>query len=170
MKRSSLYRDERGELELPMKLIISAIVLAIILPAVFGALYVYQKNQMELDMEMQVDAIVDKIHMAHRRGNNSSVTLEVDLPGKLMSGWSYVKLGDNIEPIGPDNPGGEFSKRIRYKVKGQSVSTENVDCLLTNDARNGPLVLEERAHFKLKFTHLDINKVSFVSVRDITYS
>lgn len=157
-------------MELPMKLIIVSVILAIVLPAAFGGLYLYQRRQMELNVELKVDAIVDKIKDVRGMGNNSVSTLEIELPGKLMTSWKYVKIGDNIKPIGLDNPGDEFATRIRYEAREGHMEMVDAGCLVTDKEHDGPLVLENRNYFKLKFTKLIMNGVSFVSVEDVTYS
>ena len=152
-----------------MKLIIISIIMGITIPTVFAGLNYYQEKQMKLDLEMEVDRIISKINSVSRMHEGSKRTMEISLPSRFMAKWKYIKIGDSL-PIDTNSSGGEFSKRIRYKVEGSSMKTKDVGKLVTNKDSNGPLVLEDREHFRLELSRLKVNNVVFVRIEDITYS
>ena len=166
MDISTLRKNKHAVLELPMKLIIIATIMAIIIPAVFAGLNYYQERQIEMDTEMEIDRLVDKIQSVYNLGNTSTDTIEVSFHGGFMASFEYVKIGNNILPLNEDNKGDEFSKYVRYKIDGKSMKMKNVGNLVTNKTYDGPLILRG-GDYKLRLVKNNIHGEHFVTVEII---
>ena len=153
-------------MELPMKLIIIAIMMAITIPGVFGALNEYQEYQMKLDIDMEMDKLVSKINKVNAGGRTSTETVTLSFRSRFMASIEYIRIGDNILPHDKNNTGDAYARLIRYKVQGESMQFIELPCLATNKDFNGPLPLTD-GNYKIRLTHLIINSESFVSLEII---
>ncbi len=164
--RRILYQDKDGSIELPMKLFIIAILMAVTIPGVFAGLNEYQEYQMKLDIEMEMDKLVSKINSVNGAGNTSSDTVTVSFRNRFMASIEFINIGDNILPLNKDNTGDTNAELVWYQVKGESKQFIKLDCLATNKEFNGPLPLGE-GDYKIRLTHLIINSESFVTLEVI---
>jgi len=154
-------------MELPMKLVIIAIMMAITIPGVLAGLNEYQEYQMKLDIEMELDKLVSKINTVHTGSDTTTDTVTVSFNNRFMASIDYINIGDNILPLDKNNSGDAYAELIRYRVHGESMKFIELGCLATNKDFNGPLSLTD-GNYKLKLTQRVINFESFVTL-EIVY-
>lgn len=153
-------------MELPMKLVIISIMMAITIPGVFAGLNEYQEYQMILDIEMELDKLVSKINTVHAGSDTTTDIVTVSFSSRFMASIDYIDIGDNILPLDMNNTGDSYAGLIWYRVQGEQRRFIELDCLATNKDYNGPLALSE-GEYKLKLTHRIINFESFVTLEII---
>lgn len=107
---SQLPRDTRAVEGLPLKLIVTAIVLAITIPLMFGALKTYDKSKVELELNSEIDGFISAVQLIYSSGPGNSAILEFRAARGSFTGLDYVKFGDQ--------PGGNYSSVIQYKING----------------------------------------------------
>lgn len=163
MHRGFFTGDERGVLELPMKMMIIAIVLAIVLAALGLSFYYYRKNRTELDLNSELTKLANDIELVHQSGDNTTRKTEMNIEIGSAVSLSYIKIGDNILPLNANNTGDAHSKWIRYKIKGETEKKIEVGVLVTNNKMDGPFTLGE-GHTELRLIHRIVNSESFVIV------
>lgn len=150
-------------MDLPMKIIIVVIIMAITIPIAISGLNYYRDNQVKTDIREELHRLVSKINEIHRAGNTSTSTIEVTFRGNFFIEINYIKIGDNILPLNRENKGDDYAKWIRYKLDGERTRKIEVGELVTNQDHDGPLVLYDGRH-ELSLTHLIINDESFVAI------
>jgi len=153
-------------MELPSKLVIVTIIMAITIPVVFAGLNEYQEYQMKLDIEMELEKVVSKINTVHSGSHTTTDTVQISFSSRFMASVDFIEIGDNILPHDKNNTGDVYSKLIRFRIKGESTQFLELDCLATNKEFNGPLLLGV-GDYKLKLTHLLMNSESFVTLEII---
>jgi hypothetical protein len=105
----SLGYDNRAVMELPHKLMITAIIMAVVLPVVLESVEVFDKARSERELEAQCAYLADTASALYRQGEGSSINIELKLPDKT------VLLSAGAAPGGGSRPD---SITIRYKVAG----------------------------------------------------
>ncbi len=101
--------EDTGSVEgLPLQLIITAIVLAITVPMMFGALRTYDITRTATEMDKLVEDIASRAQLVFVSGPGNSILLEISVPTPSFGNIEYLRLGDN--------PGGNFSSTIRYRM------------------------------------------------------
>jgi len=163
MRKNLSFHSENGIMDLPMKIIIVVIIMAITIPIAIAGLNYYRENQVKTDIREELHRLVSKINEVHRAGNTSTSTIEVTFSGNFFLKIKYIKVGDNILPLNKDNKGGDYAKWIRYKLGDERTRKIEVGELVTKWTHDGPFVLHE-GRYKLSLTHLIINDESFVAI------
>lgn len=111
-----LSKNNRAVEGLPLKLIITAIVLAITIPLMFGALKTYDKSKVEQELSAEIDEFISGVQLIYSSGPGNSAVLEFRAAKGTFTGLDYVIFGDE--------PGGDYSSVIRYRISGiQEVPT-----------------------------------------------
>ena len=126
--------DSNGEIELPFKLLIIAIVLAIVIPALFFGLRSYSINQMESNVRSELTKLQDAIDGMVQTDVGSSDVVKLNLDDGFIAELSHVKIGDEFEKgvRGPDHV------IIRYKISGRKEKFLDTKIPVTNADRDGP--------------------------------
>ena len=163
MRKKLLFHSKDGIMDLPMKIIIIAIIMVITIPIAIAGLNHYRENQVKTDIREELKRLSSKIKEVHRAGNTSTPTIEVTFRGNFFIEINSIKIGDNILPLNKENRGGDYAKWIRYKLDGERTRKIEVGELVTNQNHDGPLVLYDGS-YKLSLTHLIINDESFVAI------
>ena len=78
--RKRLKNDKRGVLDLPVKLLVVMIILALFLPIVSNAVESNEKSMMLSEMEQETGNIIDSVRATHFSGTGSGRHLDVSLP------------------------------------------------------------------------------------------
>ena len=105
-----LHADIRAVEGLPLKLIITAIVLAITIPMMFGALRAYDRSKVELELSAEIDRFVSGVQLVYSSGPGNSMMLDFSAAKGTFTNLDYVRFGDV--------PGGNYSSVIRYRISG----------------------------------------------------
>ena len=101
---------------LPLQLIITAVVLAITIPLMFGALHTYDKSKVENEIRSEISEIIATIQMIYVSGPGNRAIVEFNANNGAFTSIDNVKFGDE--------PGGNYSSVIRYTINGmQEVPT-----------------------------------------------
>ena len=110
MKR--LEEDENGIEGLPLKLLITAIVMGISLPAILATWSNVEKVQVENSLQSEMNYLILRIQQVHRAGPGNSIGVDVNLDSGMFTSVDYVLVGDGL-----DSP---FKSTIRWKLSGDS--------------------------------------------------
>ena len=86
---------------LPLQLIITAIVLAITIPLMFGALQSYDKSKVENEIQSEINEFISAVQMVYVSGPGNRAIVEFNAPDGAFTPIDYVKFGDE--------PGGNYS-------------------------------------------------------------
>ncbi len=128
---NQLFADTRAVEGLPLKLIITAIVLAITIPLMFGALKTYDKSKVEQEISAEIDRFISTVQLVYSSGPGNSAVLEFRAAKGTFTGLDYVKFGDE--------PGSNYSSVIRYKISGMQevpavIRSPNVPMMSTGNS------------------------------------
>ena len=108
-----LRRDCAGVLQMPLKLMISAIVMAVVASSGFGALSSYSRGAVESGLRQQAEALAAAALRLDSMGLNSSRVVELRLEGAPLSHVEYFRVGHPLaRPLHP------HSAMVRYKGSG----------------------------------------------------
>lgn len=107
-----LVLDPRGVEGFPLKLMITAVVLAITVPMMFGALRTYDRARVEQDLQAEIDEFVSTAQLVYLSGPGNSAVVEFGAPKGAFTALDYVRFGDA--------PGGQMASVIRYKIGGST--------------------------------------------------
>ena len=112
-----ILRNNHASVEgLPLQLIITAVVLAITIPLMFGALRTYDKSKVENETRSEISEFISTVQLVYVSGPGNRAVVEFHAPNGAFTGIDYLKFGDA--------PGGNNSSVIRYKISGmQEVPT-----------------------------------------------
>ncbi|MCK5024341.1 MAG: hypothetical protein KAR56_01855 [Thermoplasmata archaeon] len=102
--------DTRAVEGLPLKLIITAIVLAITIPMMFGALRTYDRSKVEQEIKSEIDRFISMAQLVYSSGSGNSAVLEFRAAKSTFTGIDYVRFGDV--------PDGNYSSVVRYRISG----------------------------------------------------
>ena len=111
MRKGILGKD--GVEELPLKLIIIAIVVAITIPIMVDSLSNFSNDQVLSDIRAEIAKVVTAIKLSYSSGIGTSIPVTVSLQNGVMTSIDYIKIGDTR--------GAVYEAMIRFKV-----STDNV--------------------------------------------
>ncbi|MFA6680250.1 MAG: hypothetical protein WCR96_07170 [Candidatus Methanomethylophilaceae archaeon] len=78
--RDSLRSDRKGVLGLPIKLMITMIILALSIPLIVEAMEDNEVNMMNSEMEQEVSKLKDAVSAVHYSGKGSSRTVDINVP------------------------------------------------------------------------------------------
>ncbi len=112
-----ISQNSRASVEgLPLQLIITAVVLAITIPLMFGALQTYDKSKVENEIRSEIDEFISTVQLVYVSGPGNRAVIEFHVSNGAFTGIDYLKFGDE--------PGGNNYSVIRYRINGmQEVST-----------------------------------------------
>lgn len=96
-------------MDLPFRIVVSAIVVGVTVPTVLAGLSAYESHQLSIRAMQAIDAIVRAAHQIHVWGGGAE-RVRVDLAGGLTAHIEYLLIGDV--------PGGPMASTARYKVSG----------------------------------------------------
>lgn len=150
-------RDRNGAVELPLRLLIALVALAIVLPIVFALFTGYSR----LDVHRVIRESLDRIFINARQvaigGNDTMRTVRVTFPSGLFNTLQSVDIGDTLR--------GNNLRTARYQISGEPLTTivmSSPNVPMTN-ARNEPLKLGSGTH-ELIVWHWITTDFSFVVV------
>jgi hypothetical protein len=95
---------------MPLRLIITMVVLAITIPLIFGSLRAYDRARTEQQLASEIDEFTIMAQLVYISGPGNSAVIEFNCPSGSFTTVESVKFGDV--------PGGNFSSVIRYTVRG----------------------------------------------------
>ena len=78
--RDRLRKDRRGIMSLPIKLMVTALVITISLPLIANVMDDSERGMADAEMEQEIGKFMKAAELAHRSGNGSSRTVSIDLP------------------------------------------------------------------------------------------
>jgi len=107
---NQLNIDTRAVEGLPLQLIITAIVLAITILMMFGALKTYDKSKVEQEINTEIDDFASAVQLIYSSGPGNSMVLEFRAVKGTFTGLDYIRFGDE--------PGSNYSSVIRYRISG----------------------------------------------------
>ncbi len=96
---------------LPLRLLISAVVAGLTVPAILGGLGPLEADQASVRAQREIDRIVRSAQDFYLSGGGSE-DLRIDLSGGFMARVESVRIGDA--------PGGPFAGTASYRVTGQA--------------------------------------------------
>jgi hypothetical protein len=123
-------------MELPHKLMITAIIMALVLPVVLESVEVLDEARSERELEAQCAYLANTASALYRHGGGSSKNIELKLPERT------VLLSAGAKPGGGSMPD---SITIRYKVAGgqlqrMPVKSGQLYILMTSDLNTSFLI------------------------------
>jgi len=106
----NLRSGRAGIIELPFKLLISIIIVAVTAAAGMGALSVYSKNILDDGLRQQAQAVCSAAERLDTMGFNSSLRVRLVISNGPMDRVEYFRIGYPLSaPVHP------FSAMVRYK-------------------------------------------------------
>ncbi len=96
---------EEGVLDIPLDLMIVAIILLITIPVVLGVFSYYTNSSAEQQLSSEIKYLKNQIRIVYSQGNNASMVVRVSFP----FGVQYIKIGGQL--------GSVDSHLIRYKMQ-----------------------------------------------------
>jgi len=97
-------------MDLPFRLVVSAVVVGITVPAVHGGLSAYETQQASVRAQQAIESIVRVAQVFYVAGGGAE-EIRVDLAGGVTAKVEHVALGDRV--------GGPRAPSAAYKVTGQ---------------------------------------------------
>jgi len=126
-----LSMNRRGVLEMPLKLLISVIIMTATASIGFGALSYYSKGMVESNLRQQGESIASAALRLDGLGLNSTLRLQLKLEGAPMAGVEFFKVGYPLtEPLHP------YAAMVRFKGAGTDEGH-----IYVKDAGGSPLPL-----------------------------
>ncbi|HKZ63771.1 MAG TPA: hypothetical protein VJ400_04940 [Thermoplasmata archaeon] len=96
-------------MELPLRLLVAAVVVGLTVPAIHGGLNAYETAQASRTAEVAIDAVVRVAQRLYLSGGGAQDVV-VDLSGGVTARVEYVRIGDTA--------GGPRAPSAVYKVSG----------------------------------------------------
>jgi len=124
-------------MELPLRLLVSAVVVGLTVPPVLSGLSAHEAGQVSVRVERGVDAIVRAAEDLYVAGGGAE-TIRVDLGGGVTVRVEYVVLGDAV--------GGPRAATGAYKLSGQQSVFLLSDPPVPMTGDGGPLHLGPGRH------------------------
>ena len=124
-------------MELPLRLLVSAVVVGLTLPAFVSGLSAYEAAQVSVRVQQGIDAIVRGAEDLFVAGGGAQ-TIHVDFGGGVTVRVEYVVLGDV--------PGGPRAPTATYKLTGQGPVFLLSDPPVPMAGTAGPLRLGPGSH------------------------
>lgn len=98
---------------MPLKLMISVIIMAVVASSGFGALSSYSRSAVESGLRNQAEALASAALRLDSMGLNSSRVLELRIEGVALAHVEYFKIGYPLsKPLHP------YSSMVRFKGSG----------------------------------------------------
>jgi len=107
-----LAKSRDGLEGLPLQLIITAIILAITVPMMFGALRNYDRSMTRQNLVEEIDDFAAGVQNLFMMGPGNSQTFEFTASGSAFCRPEQIMFGDN--------PTGEFQSVIRFRISGMA--------------------------------------------------
>ena len=149
-----ILRNNHGSVEgLPLQLIIVAVVLAITVPLMFGALRTYDKSKVENELHSEINEFISAAQLVFVSGPGNRMMVKFHAADGAFTSLDYVKFGDG--------PGSNYSSVIRYKIGGM----QEVPVVLKNP--NVPMMSIEDNEFILMPGQYEIIVECFASEIDL---
>jgi len=101
-------KDRKGALELPFRLIISMIMVALTVTIVAQGLYRYSENTVENDIKVELEKLERTITLCKQGGLETALTVELKFSRSFTVRLAELQIGDEI--------GGETSSLIKYSL------------------------------------------------------
>lgn len=138
MRRRGLGKDVRGLEEMPLQLMIVAIILAITVPMIFDALGEFSEDQVESNIEEEVRKIITAVKLSYSSGVGTSIPVSVSFSDGVLCSIEYIRLGDALNST--------YESIVRFKITDQPRTYIPVEPYvpMTNQqdgGESGPLVL-----------------------------
>ena len=137
--RDRLRKDRRGIMSLPIKLMVTALVITISLPLITNVMADSERGMANAEMEQEVGKFMKAAELAHRSGNGSSRTVSIDLPagceicvgGEGSDGFSVrsVYNGETVSKHYFETPALKIAEQMTFtgKVTMRLTSNETGD-------------------------------------------
>lgn len=106
----NLADDKKAIEGLPLKLLITAIVMGIAIPAVLAMWSNVEKVQVENSVRSEMNYLVLRIQQVHRSGPGNAVIVEIDLDSGVFTRIDHVLVGDSLSS--------PLKGTIRWKLGG----------------------------------------------------
>lgn len=141
-----------GVSEVPMRLLITAVITSLALPVFWGAYEDLSERMTMIAVEEEVSSLLKKIDDVLSGGKGSSLDLILDLDS-----WGFGRL-ESVKIGGPGNGTDPSAYMVRYSIKGLGSSFMSLDPPQKIVSEDGSgLELQEGSH------ELRITKVELVS-------
>lgn len=124
-------------MDLPFRILVSAIVIGLTAPTVFAGLSAYESRELSVRAMRGIDAIVQAAQQIHLSGGGAD-RVRVDFVGGLTAHIEYVLIGDAS--------GGSMASAARYKVLGIPEVFLLSDPPVAMEGEGGPLHLGPGRH------------------------
>lgn len=124
-------------MDLPLRLLVAAVVAGVTLPSIFGGLSLYELQDASRRAVEAIDAIVRTAQRFYFAGGGGE-DVRVDLTGGVTASVEYVRVGDV--------PGGPRAPSAAYKVTGQGEVFVLADPPVPMSGDDGALVLGPGRH------------------------
>lgn len=124
-------------MDLPLRVLVAAVVAGITVLAVLGGLGAAEGQQAVLRAEAAIDAVVRLAQRFYLAGGGGE-ELRVDLGGGVTAKVEYVRIGDV--------PGGAWASAAAYRVTGQPETYVVADPPVPMAGDGGPMVLGPGLH------------------------
>src|SRR3990172_977257 len=98
-------------MDLPLRLLVAAVVAGLTVPTILGGLSAYETAHASRTAEVAIDAVVRVAQRLYLAGGGAQEVV-VDLRGGVTAKVEYVRIGDS--------PGGPRAPSAVYKLTGQS--------------------------------------------------
>jgi len=124
-------------MELPLRLLVAAVVVGITVPTIVSGLSAYEAQQISLQAAQAIDAVFRAAQDFYSAGGGAQ-TIPVDLSGGVSVRLEYATIGDA--------PGGSRATTGTYKLSGQPPVFLLSDPPVPMTADGGPLRLGPGRH------------------------
>jgi len=149
--------DARGVTELPLRLLMTLIILGLSLPAVLGLLAAHSNSEVHRSVVSGIDRIFAAARQAFQGSNGTGSSVDVTFSSGFLKGIERIQIGDRL--------GGDSGFVARYTVSGEPERTIAIGELgvpMTSFA-NRALVLSD-GRFRLVVQHWVVGSDDFVVV------
>ena len=149
-----MLRSDNSAVEgLPIKLIITAIVLAITVPIIFASLRSYDRASVEQQLASEIDRFIGLVQLTYTAGPGNSALIEFDVPSGTFTRVERISFGDA--------PGGAMISVIEYEIRGASPVPVVVE------SPNVPMMCSGNITFEIASGSYDIVAECLVSQQDL---
>jgi type II secretory pathway pseudopilin PulG len=109
----SLRKDRAAIIEMPFKLLIAIMIMAVTAAAGFGALSSYSKTMLENDLRQEAQTVASAAQRLDTMDLESSLKIQISIENTPMDHMEYFKIGYPLStPVHP------YSAMVRYKGAG----------------------------------------------------
>jgi len=109
----SLRKENAAVIELPFKLVIAAVIMAVTASAGLGALSLYSKGMVENGLRQEAEAVASAAQRLDSMGINSSMKVRISLQNAPLDHVEYFRIGYHLTtPVHP------YAAMIRFKGAG----------------------------------------------------